>query len=507
MRKSIFFLFLIIPAFLFGEGQKESKNSVNPEDQIVYIINNIDVEIVEGLTKPFAIPHAAKIRKGTLLQGFKNLETYIEEKKQLLISLRTFEELTFEYSLGELNEHNQIPVNIFISVTDSSNFIMYPAPKYDSNEGLELELSGHDYNFLGTLTPIEFDVGYKRDTEGNNGFFLESDINLPFEFGGYIWTLDFANNLDFLQHSKTYYGNDIGVVLDLPYKESTLSFGLYESIYVNEENDERYKAAEGEFFRDVWYLNTTALARWNLPTNIDVFGLGKLHYTPELDFGVNYRPGGDIGDSRRGFEISLNQKLDFGSVNWDGNFRKGLMADAQLINTYNLHFGTWDNQFFVTGIYHKIFTDYTAFSGRIRYAQWFDNYHDKAGDVIRGVLDESLAADFMLSINLQESFRLFRFEPSKIFHNPKLRIFDFEEQIVPFIDIALVQDPKHHRSFSFDDIITTAGLEFITYPDYFQSSYLRVSFGVNVKEMMKQGLDVLTDSNNREIYIGMGHYF
>jgi hypothetical protein len=506
MRKSIVYLLLFVPVLLFGAAAQEENSVSLPEDQTVYIINDVDIQ-VEGQTKPFAIEYAADIQSGTLILGKKNLEAYIAEKNQILASLRTFDELIMTYDVNEANEYHQIPVTIFISVKDTSNFILYPSPKYDSNKGLTLELSAHHFNFLGTLNRLNLSAGYARDTKGNNGALLESDLLLPFLLGRHVWTLDFANSLQYMQNSPVFYQNDIGLLTDIPYKKTTLSFGLYESLYVNEKNDERDKAAEGDFFRDVWYLNTTALARWNIPTGIDVFGLGELEYTPELNFGINYRPGGDIGNSRRGFEITMRQTLGFGQLNWDGNFRTGTIASIENNNTYNFYSGNWDNQFLATGIYHKKFTDYTGISLKVRWAQWFQRYYNNAGDVIRGVPDENLAADFMLSVNLQESFRMFNFMPSIWFNNPSLRIMNFEAQIAPFIDLALVQDPLHLRSFNIDEMIVTAGFELTAYPFYFQSSFFRLSLGVDVRKMVKTGLNVLSDGNYRELYIGVGHYF
>ncbi len=375
MHKYLLFLFFV-PALLFGGGQKEQNVSASPEDQIVYRIALVDIQ-VDGQTKPFAIQHEGNITSGTLIYGEENLEAYIAEKRQFLANQRVFENAALEYKLGEPDEHNQIPVDICISVQDSSNFIIFPMPKYDSNEGLSLKLAFRDYNFLGTMTPSELDIGYKLDTEENNGFFLESKIALPFEAGGLHWTLDFTGAFEVMENHPTYYYNDIGLLLDLPFEETTLTFGLYESISLNEEYSPAFsppdeaeipkKIPNDESSRDAWYLNTTALARWKIPTGLDVFGLGELEYTPELDFGIKYWPGGGLSDPRRkGFEITLKQDLGFGKVNWDGNFRNGTTAMMQINNAYNFHSGAWNNALFASAVYHKTFSDWTGFSGRTR---------------------------------------------------------------------------------------------------------------------------------------------
>lgn len=511
--------FSSIPAGLSAGGQKDQEVSPSsgisnnetggeeqtpPDDQSVYRINNIEVN-VEGKTKPFVVKKAGKIRVGTLIYGTNNLDTYIGDKRQFLDNQRVFEEAKLEYILGEPDENHQIPVDLVIFIKDSRNFIAFPAPKYDSNEGFSLSLAGRDFNFLGSMNPFEADIGYERDTDGNNGFVFGFDALVPFELGGFVWTFDFENNFEFMQNTPTYYDNHIGLLMDLPFKETTFTFGLYESIFVNEENEDRDKASDGDYFKDGWYLNTLALARWNIPTGLQVSRFGELEYTPEVDFSINYRPGGDIGDSRRGFETTLKQYLGFGDVNWIGNFRQGLVAAIESSNTYNFFSSDWDNELFLTGIYHEVFTLYTGFSGRIRWAQWFNEYYDEAGDAIRGIPDKKLCADYMLSFNLQESFLLFRFMPSIWFNNPKLRIMNFEEHITPFIDMALVQDPVNNRSFNFEDMVVTAGIELTTYPFAFRTAYFRVSFGVDLREFIETGK--WPDGDHRELYVGLGHYF
>jgi hypothetical protein len=134
----------------------------------------------------------------------------------------------------------------------------------------------------------------------------------------------------------------------------------------------------------------------------------------------------------------------------------------------------------------------------------FHVYSD-GGDLLRGIKNDALPVENMLSLNLDFPFRVLRFVPSEWFNNTKLHLFDFELQVSPFIDIALVRDPVHDRDFSPRDTIAAGGLEFIVFPLAWRSLYLRISAGTDLRELFKT--KKLFPGNNREIFIGLGHHF
>jgi hypothetical protein len=113
----------------------------------------------------------------------------------------------------------------------------------------------------------------------------------------------------------------------------------------------------------------------------------------------------------------------------------------------------------------------------------------------------------MLSFNIQLPIRWFRFVPSQWFGTRKLRAFDFDAHFSPFIDIGMLKgtDQENTFDYSFNYVITTAGFELIAYPHSWRSFFIRGSIGFNMREWLS--VHHPPKGDNREIYIGVGHFF
>jgi len=117
-----------------------------------------------------------------------------------------------------------------------------------------------------------------------------------------------------------------------------------------------------------------------------------------------------------------------------------------------------------------------------------DYVNERAGDVLRGIIDKDYSSDYMLSLNLDLPVRAIRFKPSNWFNNPKMRVFDFDLHLSPVLDVALAQyygkpnknSPETAYSFDIKDILVGSGLEFTVFPDFFRSLFLNVSFGFDI---------------------------
>jgi hypothetical protein len=171
--------------------------------------------------------------------------------------------------------------------------------------------------------------------------------------------------------------------------------------------------------------------------------------------------------------------------------------------------------------FSKIIGVYT----RIDYRQWWQ-WSEKngeylpyyyAGDKLRGVIDEHIRADMMLSFNLDLPVRVLRFFPSEWFNQPKLRFFDVEVFFSPFLDLAMLRGPYsllkddeyEGTKFSLDDMISTTGLEVIVYSGLFRSLKLRGSVGYNIKKARESGIPLKWGffPQWNEIYIGLDLYY
>lgn len=479
-----------------SEDQKyEETYSAPTDDNTLYIIQKIEFQ-VKGRSKPFALMYHGKFREDEEIIGKENLERYIALKIQLLMNQRVLEEVRIDHFIGEADETGAFPVKLVVYVKDTWNFIVLPYPKFDSNDGFSITLKARDYNFLGAMSPLKLDFGFARESDGDKTFNFLLDSDTPFSLFGLRWNLNFDNEIGFTIGKPLYYQNVTGLSVDLPWRITTFNFGFNHYVTVNEEVDDEAKdlyGATGDFYDP--YGSAEFYANWEIPLGFSAGNFGDISYTPKISTRFNY-PVSKQYDHRKPV-ISFSNTIGFGRTDWIGNFRKEL--SASISNSYNWYLNRSDAPLDIdinaTGTVHWPFNKYIGISSRLNYYQkwqwsakndkWLPNY--SAGNMIRGVIDRDLQADLMLSLNLDFTIRLLRFWPSEWFNKPKLRFFNFELYISPFLDLALLkgpynylkQNPYEGTDFNFKDIVAGFGLELILYPGFFRSLRLRVSLGYN----------------------------
>jgi hypothetical protein len=534
--KQLFFVFFIGCVFSTLYGQEvegispdqtlENSAEPNPEipvngiddSTIVYYIRTVTFD-VRGRTRASALAERGEFVLGENITGKNNFENYITRKTQLLLNQRVLEKVHIEYALAEADENGLIPVDLSVKTADTMNLIILPEPKYDSNSGFEITLKARDYNFLGSMTPLRVDLGYSYDEDGKHSVLLGIDSDIPFRFLGYKWNLNFDHEFDNTQGKPLYYKNTTGLSMELPFKTTAFTFGFNQSILVNEENNTSDIIDDGSYFQDRWYMASELYSQWKIPLGITVGRFGSLTYTPKLTGTINYRPNGTLGEYREGPSITPSQSIGFGEINWIGNYRKGLEVSLDNSNTYNMHRTSWTNSISISTIGHLPLSEDLGISGRFMYRQWFFNakaiptvfdngyfqVYSDGGDALRGIKNNQLPVNYILSLNIDLPVRLFRFVPSEWYNNPKLHFFDFELHGSPFIDIALAEDPVHKRSFSFKDALISGGVEVIVFPLAMRSFYLRASLGMDMREFLRTGR--FFPSGGRELFIGVGHYY
>jgi len=499
------FLFFIA-SFTFAQEEEAPEIKTAPENgaEAVYVISSF-VFNIDGITRTYALINKAELTAGEEITGLSALQNYIREKRQLLYNERVLESVKIEYTIDALGEDGKYPVNLVIDVKDTWNIIAIPRPQYSSNTGFDITIKARDYNFLGTMSPLRIDLGYQHDTEGRNFYSLMLDSNIPFRLFNLNWNFNFDHFYTFRPDldKHHYYQNNTGLSVELPLKTSIITIGFTESFIINEENDTRYRSEYGRF-QEGLYLSSQPYISWRIPTGFFYYDLGEIYYTPRLSAAFNHElPQWPLADFRKGPFLTFSHNITFGRIDWNDNFQRGAAARINHSISYNFYnlrndIEPWTTNINIRGIGHRKISNFIGISSCIMYRQWFfdDNYTDEGGDVLRGILDNKIIANSMLSVNFDVSFKILNFNPYAWLNNKYrfLRIFEFELHTAPFVDAAFYNDPINQKVFGLENLLLTGGLEAIIFPARWRSLFLRISYGRN--------FSVGPKSNNSEIFIG-----
>jgi len=472
----------------------------------IFVINSYHYN-VKGLTIPVILNNKIEIKTGEEINGTENFKKYLQNKTQLIINERVLKNnALIEYNIGDAIEDGKYPVDLQIYVEDTWNIIALPYPKYDSNTGLSLSLKARDYNFLGTMSALRIDIGYELDEEGKNSFFLMLDSGIPFHIFGLNWHFNFDHDYTFRPNMELphYYKNTTGLSIELPIIKTTLKLGFDESFILNEENADIDKQDYGVFQKGI-YMSSKPYISWEFPTGLNIGNYGELTYTPEISARFNHKINSDLSENRIGPFLELSHTLGFERIDWIGNFKRGFSANISNSFNYDFHNLKTDNEpvtfnIFITSKAYFTITNFLGFSTRFMYRHWFNTYNDAAGDVLRGIADKEINANYMISINLDLPVRVLRIRPSEWFDKNNLRILNFDLHAGPVIDTGIFYFTENNSSFSLNNFLLSGGLEFIIFPDFFRSLFFRVSLCFNFFELSK-----LMD--NYEIFLGMDFHY
>jgi hypothetical protein len=484
-------------------------------DTARYVIKAINYNIT-GSTHSWALAHAVDLKVGEILDGRKEFEVYIERKTQDMKNQRVLvdEATRIDYTFGRPEADGTIPVFLDIHTKDTWNMVALPYPKFDSNSGFSLTIKARDYNFMGTMSALRIDLGYQYDENDRHNFNFLIDADFPFRFLGLHWNANFDNELKYVPDNPLYYKNTTGLSLEIPWRRTTFTVGANQYFIVNEENSDdekqywRDRGKDVQYYDEGWYMASDLFASWSIPLGVKS-DYGELYYSPGVSLSHRYRPGGEIGEFRRGPSASANHSIGFGQVDWIGNYREGFSVSLGNSNSYNLVRERWVNSISFNTTAHFRAANWLGVSMRFMYRHWFgrdyDADYDSAGDVLRGILDSKLKANYMLSYNLQVPFRILRFLPARWFNQPKLKFMEFEMHAAPFVDMALFQgtDGNDRVDFTFGDVYITGGLEIMVFPLAWRSFYVRASAGGDFMQFIKER----NFSFRKEYFIGIGHFF
>jgi hypothetical protein len=505
-------LLYIISFYVFSQELEELQTETERNDSSILFINSYIIN-VDGNTRTYVIEDICKLKTGEKIKGSYGIEKYIRDKIQLLENERFFEDIRIEYSVGP-QENGEYPVDLEINVKDSSNIIAYPQPEYSSDKGYDFRFKIRDFNFLGTLQPLKIDLGYIYDQFQRRYFLFIVDTNTSFKMFDLKWYLNFKNEIQYRPDLEKvfYYGNTTGLSVNLPVKFTTLIIGLNESFYANLENEDKYKPLYGDT-QEGFFISSNPYVVWEIPTGIEAGNLGELYYTPYISFIHNLEfSGWSLDDIRKYPELYFGHSAGIFNVNWINNFRKG--TESFISNGYEYSFRNkkynlraLDINVAFTSINHFIIkNDLFGISSRLKFRHWFYSYiYEEAGDVLRGVDDDELFTNSMISLNLDFPLKVLMFRPSEWFNNEKLKIFDFDLHLAPIIDIAVFNYPDNQIG-NMNNILITGGLEALFFPRKYRAFNMRASFGYNFSGVINKN-HIPALSSKYEIYVGTDFFY
>jgi len=465
------------------------------DEQSIFIINSFNYN-VKGITLPFVLNTKTELKKDEEIIGKTHFAKFIKDKRQLLVNERVLkDDVRIEYTIGELTEDGKYPVDLEIYVEDTFNIIALPYPKYDSNNGFNLTVKARDYNFLGSMQPFRVDIGYKHDQEGRNTFSLMLDSGLPFQAFGLNWYFDFDNYFDYRpQLTEPYYlKNRTALSVDIPIQRTTLNLGFAESFIWNEENADSDKPVLGEV-QEGLYISSNPSISWRIPTGLEIGDYGELTYNPGVSAVINHEISPwELSPNRIGPILFFIHSLYFGRVDWIGNFRKGISVSIGNAYSYNFYYAktgldnTWGYNYTVTTKGYFLFVeDLFGFSARLMHRHWIKSYYDSAGDVLRGISDRDVTAEYIVSLNIDFDIRAARIKPYDWFPNTRImRILGFDVHLNPIFDMAWYKEPLQNTSFDYEHFLFGAGFEIIIYPHRFRSMFFRISSGWDFTDATK----------------------
>lgn len=497
-----------------------------------YRISTVEYDIT-GITRQYAVEQKVLVDKKQVFEGADALLDYISDYKQQLENTRVFDTVSVDFSVGEPDEDGIAPVTLFVQVKDSLHFIATPYPKYDSNSGFSLRLKAKDTNFLGSMEAMsaDFNFAVEQDSEDEPAeytFGLSIDFDTPFKLGAFnaVWTN--AHEISYTIGSSTPEWNfQTGLELELPFDRFSLCLDVYQSFIRDLDYEDDDINGVPIHYGDGTYF--TEDAKFSVPIVLqEIQNWGKIYYEPYLQAVYNWDFDGisDKNEDLTGPVLTIGQTLSTSRVNWEGNLRTGIDASLTQSFAYNVQ----ENNF-IPGISGE-FKAYKAFKyfGLCTdiYAFAYLNGKSAIGSRLRGIRDDQYFSDgsghadqkacetpAAFIVNIDIPIRLFRIYWERVplvRKVPFAKYLDFEFQISPFFDFALLHNRATRTDFHYRDGFYAGGLEAIIYPLRWKGIQLRASFGIDLGRKLpglkgKLNQDWRKGVSAYELSIGIGlHY-
>ena len=543
MKKTVF----VLLALLFSVNLIANKYKIVNTD----IKTNAASLKLFGTTQPQSVERVIPVDYNKIFENEAELFEYIEDYKIRLANVRAFEQINVDFSIKpasdvdwstlqnidlEDEELSQIEdlffVTILVELTDSIHVLAMPYIKYNSNTGSSFKIKMKDTNFLGSLNTMAAEMLFnvKQESESDKpkynfglGFSYDQPYDLdPFDL---TWVNDYSISYTIGETSPEW-NAQTGIKAELPFERVSYIFEFYQYFIKNFDyavySDSVYLAEEGKISVPLTLYTTK---HW-----------GKLQWTPYISLIHNWDFDhiNELNTDLSSPTMTFGHSFGIGRTNWNNNFRTGF--NLSLANSYSYNF---QRKMLYPSISFEslLYKEFELFEGKMfnRLGICMDFYHfinfvniiyddnpfyqndgSSIGDRMRGIRDNQYYVDAACGkstvttsafvLNIDFPFHLF----STNFQQKFIKYFNFDLQLSPFVDIALIYNKSTREWYNPKDAFYTAGLEFLVYPQKFSSYTVRASIGYDIGRKFLSdylNMDWREDVSKYEISIGLGlHY-
>ena len=491
---------------------------------------------ITGITREYAIQNAVDIDTERVFGSYDELQRYVQDLQQQFENRREFESAAVDAIYGDRDAEGMIPVSLRVVTKDTRNFIIFPYPKYDSNDGFILKLRMNDMNFLGTMSVMDFDVNFAIENDEDDSekhdyaIGLNFSYDYPFKLGPFKSSWDNVFGIKYtFGSSKPEFGVSTGLSFELPFDWFSICLSLTQSVA----RDVDYAEYDDELY-------FTEAASLSLPVTVAcIDGWGKVTWTPSVSYEQNWDKNGiNIeNDDLSSPLLTIAHRVATSRVDWIGNVRNGLSVELGQSIGYNFQREAYIPKVWAEVMGYKAFSR-VGIAGRL-YGLIMHNGNEEIGGLLRGIRDNTKyyskdpkistkkAADvpvaFVGNIDIpihivtthwDDWFVALFGEDAGITRALRfMRFLDFELQLSPFVDFALTKNAATGRLLSIQDGFYTGGLEVLVFPEKWRSLVIRASFGVDIgRKIIKKAVPKLIDDSWRqesayELSVGIGlHY-
>jgi len=442
--------------------------------------------VVEGATRENLLENYMEIKIGEQFQTPEELEDYLLDKQIFLNNNRIFAEGTVSIERVEKQAGSPNQVYIEVWARDTWNIIALPYFKYDSNDGLLLSLRGRNYNFLGSMERLAFNLDYRYTEESEHLISLNGEFSLPFVAWDRDWVFDIEYDTEYEGSYPLYFNLDTDLGYFFTLFDERWRFNISNEYSLNDRDSS--PEPEEEAIPDDYYLTSGLSVGGSIATGLSV-GRFDVTWKPKLSTSVSYIPFGSISEDRRGVSSTFSHSLGWGRIDWNGNYRNGYTVSASNSNGYNFLTKSFSRNLKVN---IKLFSSWGwgGLNSRLKGFYNIDGASNNAGGPLRGILDSRIDdVESGVYLNLDLPFNMWIWFMSRW----------FEGHLSPFVDVGMFRysTAADHQ----DPFWYSAGIEAFAFPKAARSFYLRISAGVDLEAFLRDDEILL------EYFIGLGHHY